>query len=434
MTASDLLDQRATELLVELAAPTYPDYFDDVLERAIDRPQRPAWTFPERWLSMGVIARRIAPAPALPWRTIGILALLGLLLATALVVGLGSQQRLAPPYGLATNGRVAYAADGDIYIGDPANPASTDAIVTGPEQDVGPSFSRDGSRLAWLRLNEADEPAVHLLVANADGTAPRVVAEGDDILGGAWSPNSRDLAIAVENGRRPHLEIAHADGSPPQTIELDVEPSGQLEWLPPAGERLFFIGEQGGTPGIYSVKADGSDFRQLPLSGDFTGLSMTISPTGDRLLYTTFPRLPNRVHIRSVDLDTGVDTEFGLAMPPPAADVGVGPLHAGFPRFSPDGSRIVFGRYWDEHDGLINHQVWTASVASDGADAAPIGDVHRSQSGHGPFDYTFSPDGASVLVQFNDQQVTWLGSALGGAPETLDWGSVTDQPDWQRQP
>jgi len=76
----------------------------------------------------------------------------------------------------------------------------------------------------------------------------------------------------------------------------------------------------------------------------------------------------------------------------------------------------------------------TASVASDGADAAPIGDVHRSQSGHGPFDYTFSPDGASVLVQFNDQQVTWLGSALGGAPETLDWGSVTDQPDWQRQP
>ena len=432
MTASDLLDQRATELLVELAAPTYPDYFDDVLERAIDRPQRPAWTFPERWLPMGVIARRIAPAPAVPWRTIGFLALLGLLLATALVVGLGSQQRLAPPYGLTSNGRVAYAADGDIFVGDPADQASTHAIVTGPEQDVGPSFSRDGSRLAWLRLNEADAPAVQLLVANADGTAPRVVAEGGDILGGTWSPDSRDLALVVQNGTRPHLEIAHADGSPSQTIELDVVPTSSIEWLPPTGDRLYFVGTEQGSYGLYSIKRDGSDLKQLGSNGDSeTYMSLALSPTGDRLLYTSFP---DRVQIRSIDLRTGIDLEFGLAMPPPAADAGVGPLHAGFPRFSPDGSRIVFGRYWDEHDGLINHQVWTASVASDGADAAPIGEVHRSRSGHGPFDYTFSPDGTSVLVQFNDQQVTWLGSALGGAPETLDWGSVTDQPDWQRQP
>ena len=435
MTATDRLDQRAAELLVELAAPAYPDYFDHVLERAIDRPQRPAWTFPERWLPMGVLARRVAPAPALPWRTIGILALLGVLIATALVVGLGAwQQRPAPPYGLATNGDVVYAADGDIYLGDPTDPADGVAIVTGPEQDVGPAYSRDGSRLAWLRLGSPDEPDVRLFVANADGSSARAVAAADDVLGGTWSPTSREMAVVMEDGLRPRLEIVPADGSPSRVIDLGVEPTSAIEWLPPDGDRLIFIGNTNGSPGIFSVKPDGSDLQQIPLEGDFTGLALAVSPAGDSLLYTTFPRLPNRVHMRSVDLRTGIDTEFGLAMPPPAAEVGVGPLHAGFPKFSADGSRIVFGRYWDEHDGEINHQVWTASIASDGADAAPVGEVHRSVSGHGPFDYVFSPDGASILVQFNDVQQTWLGSADGGSVETIDWGAVTDQPDWQRRP
>jgi Tol biopolymer transport system component len=432
MTATDRLDQRAAELLVELAAPAYPDYFDDVLERAIDRPQRPAWTFPERWLPMGVIARRVAPAPAMPWRTIGILALLGLLLATAIVVGLGAwQQRPAPPYGLATNGKVAYAVDGDIYLGDPADPATGEAIVTGPEVDVGPVFSRDGSRLGWVRLGSPEEPDVRLFVANADGSSARAVAAADDILGGTWSPTSREMAVVMVDSLRPRLEIVSAEGFPSRVIDMDVEPTSAIEWLP-SGERLYFIGTEGASFGIYTVKADGSDLQQLGPSGNSdTYMSLSMSPAGDRLLYTSFP---DRVQIRSIDLASGADTEFGLAMPPPARDLGVGSLHAGNARFSPDGSRIVFGRYWDEHDGQINHQVWTASIASDGADAAPVGEVHRSRSGHGPFDYTFSPDGTSIIVQFNEVQQTWLGSADGGAVETIDWGAVTDQPDWQRRP
>jgi hypothetical protein len=435
MTANDRLDQRAAELLVELAAPAYPDYFDHVLERAMDRPQRPAWTFPERWLPMGVIARRVVPTPAVPWRTIGILALLGVLLATALAVGLGAwQQRPAPPYGLATNGDVVYAADGDIYLGDPASPATSQAIVTGPENDVGPMFSRDGSLLAWVRIGEAGRPTVQLMVANADGSEARTIAGANDIIAVTWSPDSRELAIVTEGGPQPALEIVPADGSPAHAVDLDVVPMGVVEWLPPHGDRLIFIGESSGVPGIYSVNPDGSDLQQIPLEADFTGAGLAVSPAGDRLIYTTFPRLPNRVHMRSVDLRTGTDTEFGLAMPPPAADVGVGPLHAGFPKFSPDGSRIVFGRYWDERDRQINHQVWTASLASDGADAVPVGEVHRSRSGHGPFDYTFSPDGTSILVQFNDVQQTWLGSADGASVETIDWGAVTEQPDWQRRP
>jgi hypothetical protein len=161
-------------------------------------------------------------------------------------------------------------------------------------------------------------------------------------------------------------------------------------------------------------------------------MTLAMSPTADRVLYMSRP-VGGDVQIRSLDLRTEEVTLFGAAMPPPAADIGVGPLHAGGPRFSPDGSRVVFGRYWDERDGEINHQVWTASLASDGADAVPVGEIHRSRSGRGPFDYLFSPDGASILVQFNEVPVTWLASSAGGATETVEWGAITDVPDWQRR-
>lgn len=381
---------------------------------------------------MGVIARRVAPAPALPWRTIGILALLGVLLATALAVGLGNQRRAAPPYGLASNGDVAYAYNGDIYFGDPANPDASRAVITGPEADLGPIFSRDGSHLLFLREMR---PGFSMLVADADGSDAHTLVSADDVLDAAWSPDSKAVAAIVQVDGMQQLTIVPIDGSATQFVGLEIRPLGMLNWLPPIGERLFFVGK-GDTVssyGVYSIKADGTDLQQHgELGHEEKYMSLVISPAADRLLFTSRP-IGGTVQIRSLDLSTGDDTLFGAALPPPAADIGVGPLHLGGPRFSPDGSRIVFGRYWDERDGRINHQVWTASLASDGADAVPVGEVHRSRSGHGPFDYTFSPDGESILVQFNEVPVTWLASSAGGATETIQWGAITNVPDWQRR-
>ena len=90
MTAFDRFDARfgarLHDALEDLASPQFPEYFDDVLAEATARGQRPAWTFPERWIPMSTIARRPSFAPALPWRTIGIaLLLLALLVAGAII-------------------------------------------------------------------------------------------------------------------------------------------------------------------------------------------------------------------------------------------------------------------------------------------------------------------------------------------------------------
>ena len=78
-------------------------------------PQRPAWTYPARWLPMDVTTRT-APIARVPWRQLGILALIGLLLAVALAAYIGSRQRHrpAPPFGPRRQRRGRLRADGDI--------------------------------------------------------------------------------------------------------------------------------------------------------------------------------------------------------------------------------------------------------------------------------------------------------------------------------
>jgi hypothetical protein len=76
MTTPSRLERNLPSLLGDLAAGPSPDYLDDVFAATGRTRQRPAWTFPERWLPVADITRTRAFAPAPPWR----------LLATALVV------------------------------------------------------------------------------------------------------------------------------------------------------------------------------------------------------------------------------------------------------------------------------------------------------------------------------------------------------------
>ena len=73
------------------------------------------------------------------------------------------------PFGRAANGLVAYAAAGDIYTVDPVTGVST-AIITGPETDVNPRWSRDGTHIAFERKAVGDSGPGLVYVARADGS------------------------------------------------------------------------------------------------------------------------------------------------------------------------------------------------------------------------------------------------------------------------
>ena len=86
---------------------------------------------------------------------------------------LPSPPTVPPPYGTARNGSIAYELDGDIHLAD-AEGKNGHVIVDGPDLDVVPWFSHDGTRLAFIR--DPDGQSV-LMVASADGTDARPVAD-----------------------------------------------------------------------------------------------------------------------------------------------------------------------------------------------------------------------------------------------------------------
>ena len=96
MSQTERLERDLTAWFSETASPRTPYYTDDLLARTSGMRQRPAWTLPERWLSMSAITltrRTLAPVP---WRAIGLLALLALLTIVAAAIYIGSTMQSRP--------------------------------------------------------------------------------------------------------------------------------------------------------------------------------------------------------------------------------------------------------------------------------------------------------------------------------------------------
>ncbi len=78
-------------------------------------------------------------------------------------------------------------------------------LVGGKTMDFGPSFSRDGTKLLFLRgsVDPGDDKGLILSVANADGSAVRELTPeqpGFDWVD--WSPDSTQIAFPSRAGRR----------------------------------------------------------------------------------------------------------------------------------------------------------------------------------------------------------------------------------------
>ena len=101
------------------------------------------------------------------------LALLTALAAGAIVAGSSSGPTLPAPFGAADNGLIAFVSEGDIYVIEPDG-SDRRQITSGLEGVSGPTWSRDGTRLAYW-TGPAGEPA-SLVVTDVDGSDPVAVA------------------------------------------------------------------------------------------------------------------------------------------------------------------------------------------------------------------------------------------------------------------
>ena len=229
--------------------------------------QRPRWSFPRRWLPAAVVPRlpQLGLRPV-PWRAVALLALLGLLLAAAVTLYVGSRPRLPAPFGPAANGLVAYAEGGGIWTVDPVT-GDRQKIVSLAGHNKAPRFSRDGTSIAFLRAVQGGDL---LVVTRVDGThvaessgAPFVGADTDSI---AWSPDGRWVALVADAGAARVLGRAT-----PRTTYIVDTTTGEIRnlqttgvdtevyWRPPDGHELLYIRATGTgqVPFIISVQDGG---------------------------------------------------------------------------------------------------------------------------------------------------------------------------------
>ena len=425
MTSEGRLERDLSDLLIDQARGPSPDYLDDVLYRSVRTRQRPAWTFPERWLRVDLVAARAAVVGSTrPLRILAILLLIGLLIAAAMVVYIGSIHRPPEPFGLARNGSVAYSLDGDIVLADPVSGA-TRVIVADPAFDHDPAFSPDGTRLAFWRPS-TQLAGDDLVVARADGADPIVITREPvtELEWMDWAPDGRTILLASSVNGQPTLELLDTDGRARRTLLSGLVVDGAM-FRPPHGAEILFRGRTRDRVGLYVMNADGSERRTLvtPTADDLDHNlgSPRYSPDGSKIAYQRWdPSLGElRVHVMDAD-GTG---DHVLTHDPRAW------LEA-WPVWSPDGSKIAIQRSFRDASGApsSDNRPYAIIRADGSGEAVETGPPLPPDGGT----IQWSPDGTKLVMEpASGPPAPLILDPDGGPWRATSW-SPTSHPSWQR--
>jgi dipeptidyl aminopeptidase/acylaminoacyl peptidase len=383
----------------------------------------------------------VAPAPPFAWGAIAVIALLVLALAAGALLTGGAQPRLPAVVGPAGNGLIAYASGGDIFVGDPLTGRTT-AIVSGPENDVRPVFSPDGSRIAFIRLEPATtgqdfrEP-VAVVVVRPDGTDRRVITPDGfgrffDFL--AWTPDGTGIVLNYEHG----LAILDAEGvaelqnlSPPLRKwpgagYFNANDQVAAMFRPPTGDRI--LSYEGST--ITERDAAGTRLRQLlgPERTDarFVSVWPAWSPDGSKIAFAG----------DQVDLSDGRGV---FVMNADGSDVRLVGREGGGQAWSPDGSHIAFERYSTTGAGPEPDQEAVIVIVDVQSGAERVLETTRNGRqgqvtppiGYFYWGWSWAPDGRHLLVLARQGSSLMTVDIATGLAGELPWEA--DSPgSWQR--
>jgi TolB protein len=186
----------------------------------------------------------------------------------------------------------------ELQVAD-ADGFNAQSILASREPIMSPSWSPDGSRLAYVSFDQK-KPIV--VVQNlAQGTTHVVANFRGNNSAPAWSPDSRHLVVALSKDGLTQLYRIDATGGPAQRLTdssgIDTQPA-----FSPDGQTIAFTSDRGGTPQIYRMPANGGPAQRITFDGSYN-VGPRFSPDGRYIAFVQ--RDANRYRIATMELATG---------------------------------------------------------------------------------------------------------------------------------
>ncbi len=182
-----------------------------------------------------------------------------------------------------------------------ADGANVHVIASGSEPIMSPSWSPDGSRLAYVSF-ESRQSAIYVQELR---TGARTRASGWSGVNGApaWSPDGKQLALALSrrDGNLDIYVLTLADQSLARVTEdpaIDTEPAWSID-----GQSLYFTSDRAGGPQIYKVAVTaGSKVKRMTFDSSYNARAR-VAPDEHEIAYVTLDGGGYR--IGALDLKSG---------------------------------------------------------------------------------------------------------------------------------
>lgn len=197
----------------------------------------------------------------------------------------------------------------------------------------------------------------------------------------AWSPDGREIAFNVVwhrvEGHRSEIYVMSSDGS--RLRPWTRTPNGRSSWnatWAPDGKQMAFVSDRDGIPDIYVMQLDGTGLERLTVtSGDRRhALNPAWSPDGRRIAFDSNRDGDDEIYV--LDLASRQSNAVGSTPP----DGG-----SWTPAWSPDGRQIAFASNRDGPDELYVMN----------ADGSNMRRINARATGRP----RWSPDGSTLIFQ-----------------------------------
>jgi len=186
----------------------------------------------------------------------------------------------------------------ELQVAD-ADGFNAQTVLASQEPIMSPSWSPDGSRLAYVSFDQK-KPIV--VVQNlAQGTTKIVAAHRGNNSAPAWSPDGRFLAVALSKDGLTQVYKISAEGGEAQRLTdspgIDTQPA-----FSPDGQWIAFTSDRGGSPQIYRMPAAGGPATRLTFEGTYN-VGPRYSPDGKTIAYVS--RDSGKFRISTMELANG---------------------------------------------------------------------------------------------------------------------------------